>query len=201
MRRACARCTGWYIVPKVPCAMVALSMPPNSAATRAAFTTSGIANLQFWDTIQTGSPNGLGLVGYTTTCSPPNSGPSGFLRQRPRAVPGKESWCLLVAPHGVCKALWEKGLRVPENISVAGFNDTEAAMWHPPLTTVRVFPEQISKRMVELLVNRITHLDAPPQHSAVPTELIKRESSDRCLPPREQAIRETSKDAAVTADL
>lgn len=79
---------------------------------------------------------------------------------------------------GACKALTEKGREVPQDVSVAGFNDTEAAMWHPPLTSVRVFPEQISKRMVELLANRIDQPDLPPQHSMIPTQLIKRESCD-----------------------
>lgn len=83
------------------------------------------------------------------------------------------------AAQGVCKALKERGLEVPEDVSVAGFNDTEAVMWHPPLTSVRVFPEQISKRMVEMLVNRIDHPELPPQHSIIPTQLIKRESCDR----------------------
>ncbi len=86
---------------------------------------------------------------------------------------------------GVCKALRERGLQVPEDVSVAGFTDTEAATWHPPLTTVRIFTEQVSKRMIELLVNRIVHPDAPPQHSMIPTQLIKRESCERFLPSRE----------------
>jgi hypothetical protein len=37
----------------------------------------GIASLQFWDAIQTSSPNGLGITGYITTCSPANTGPCG----------------------------------------------------------------------------------------------------------------------------
>lgn len=39
---------------------------------------SGIATLQFWDSFQTTSPNYLGLTGYNTTCSPPNTGPCGL---------------------------------------------------------------------------------------------------------------------------
>lgn len=105
------------------------------------------------------------------------------------------------AAQGACKALSEKGLHVPDDVSVAGFNDIEAGMWNPPLTTVRVFPELISRRMVELLVNRIAHLDSPPQHSVIPTELIKRESSGRCLPRGEQAIGESAKDGAIAAEI
>ncbi len=35
------------------------------------------AGLQIWDEVNTTSPNSLGLTGYTTTCSPPNTGPCG----------------------------------------------------------------------------------------------------------------------------
>jgi len=41
-------------------------------------TGADISALQFWDSIQTTSPNGLGLSGYTTTCNPPNTGPCGI---------------------------------------------------------------------------------------------------------------------------
>jgi hypothetical protein len=43
-----------------------------------AMTGSWIASQQVWDAIVTTSPNGLGLTGYTTTCSPSNTGPCGF---------------------------------------------------------------------------------------------------------------------------
>lgn len=80
------------------------------------------------------------------------------------------------AAQGACTALREKGLSVPDDISVAGFNDTESARWYPPLTTVSVFASQIGQLMVRLLQNRITHPELEPQSSVVPTRLIKRES-------------------------
>ena len=43
------------------------------------------------------------------------------------------------AAQGVYQALSEAGLRVPEDVSVAGFNDTEGSILHPPLTTARFF--------------------------------------------------------------
>jgi hypothetical protein len=42
-----------------------------------ALTGSWIASQQVWDAINTTSPNGLGITSYTTTCSPPNTGPCG----------------------------------------------------------------------------------------------------------------------------
>jgi DNA-binding LacI/PurR family transcriptional regulator len=81
--------------------------------------------------------------------------------------------------HGVYRALADYGLRVPEEISVVGFDDTEAAMFNPPLTTVGVFPEQVGRQLAEMLVNRITRPDLPPQQTSIPTQLVKRESCHR----------------------
>jgi LacI family transcriptional regulator len=63
---------------------------------------------------------------------------------------------------------------------VAGFDDIEAAMLLPPLTTVQAFPEQVGKRLAQMLLERVNQPDRPPQHSIIPTQLVKRES---CCPP------------------
>jgi DNA-binding LacI/PurR family transcriptional regulator len=78
--------------------------------------------------------------------------------------------------HGVYKALRDSGLRIPEDISVAGCNDTVGPWLYPGLTTIREFPEQLGKYMVELLLKRIADPNAPHQTVTVPTELIKRNS-------------------------
>src|SRR5204862_3940323 len=51
---------------------------------------------------------------------------------------------------GAYKAIHEVGLRIPDDISVMGFNDTEAGSLHPPLTSVRVFTEQMGREMAAL---------------------------------------------------
>jgi DNA-binding LacI/PurR family transcriptional regulator len=76
----------------------------------------------------------------------------------------------------VYKALRDSGLRIPDDISVAGCNDTVGPWLHPGLTTIREFPEQLGKYMVELLLKRIANPNAPPQTVTVPTELIQRDS-------------------------
>ena len=82
--------------------------------------------------------------------------------------------------HGVYLALRDAGIRVPEDISVAGFNDTlEASMLHPLLTSVRVFPEHIGRLLAELVINRITTPGLAPQERMIPTQVVKRES---CMP-------------------
>ncbi|HMJ62377.1 MAG TPA: substrate-binding domain-containing protein, partial [Bryobacteraceae bacterium] len=74
-------------------------------------------------------------------------------------------------------ALREAGLRVPEDISVCGFNDTpEATVLYPPLTSVRVFPELIGRQLAEMVLARIAKGAGGPQQRMIPTQLVKRES-------------------------
>lgn len=81
------------------------------------------------------------------------------------------------AARGVYKALQEAALRIPEDISVAGFNDIpEAAALNPPLTSVRVFTDQVGKQMAELVLKRIANPGAGPEVMTIPTQLVKRES-------------------------
>jgi DNA-binding LacI/PurR family transcriptional regulator len=78
--------------------------------------------------------------------------------------------------HGVYKALRDSGLRIPEDISVCGCNDTVGSWGHPPLTTIREFPEQLGKQLAEVVLKRIESSSLDPQRVTVPTELIERDS-------------------------
>jgi DNA-binding LacI/PurR family transcriptional regulator len=78
--------------------------------------------------------------------------------------------------HGVYKGLRDSGLEIPGDISVVGCDDTVGPWLYPALTTIREFPEQLGKQMVELLLNRIANPGQPRQQATLPTELIKRES-------------------------
>ena len=78
--------------------------------------------------------------------------------------------------HGVYKAIRDSGLRIPNDISVAGCDDTIGALLDPRLTTIREFPEQIGRQMVELILNRIGEPTLSRQIVTIPTELVKRES-------------------------
>jgi DNA-binding LacI/PurR family transcriptional regulator len=78
--------------------------------------------------------------------------------------------------HGVYKALRDSGLSIPYDISVVGCDDTVGSWLYPSLTTIREFPEQLGKKMVELLINRISNPSQRGQQAVVPTEIIKRES-------------------------
>jgi len=56
-------------------------------------------------------------------------------------------------------------------------HDTEARFLHLPLTTVRVFTEEIGKQqMAELVLRHVAEPGLPSEHFSVPTQLVKRQS-------------------------
>ena len=83
--------------------------------------------------------------------------------------------------HGVYKALFERGVRVPHDVSVIGCDDTVGTLLTPALSTIREFPEQIGMQLVDLALKHLAKPDGDPQHITIPTEFVKRES---CALPR-----------------
>lgn len=82
---------------------------------------------------------------------------------------------------GVLKALHECGRRVPEDVSVVGFDDVpEAGFYWPALSTVNQQFSDLGKRAVELTVRALAGEDAPAADLLRP-ELVIRASS---APPR-----------------
>jgi len=80
--------------------------------------------------------------------------------------------------HGIYMALWEAGLAIPGDVSVAGFNDTiEASILHPTLTTVRAFPDLLGRLLAEQLLTRILRPQGACQMREIPTRVIRREST------------------------
>lgn len=78
---------------------------------------------------------------------------------------------------GVLLALAEAGRRVPEDISVVGFDDVpEAAYLRPPLTTVRQDFAELGGRGVRQLVALVSGSDVPAVEPLRP-ELVVRASS------------------------
>jgi DNA-binding LacI/PurR family transcriptional regulator len=77
---------------------------------------------------------------------------------------------------GALAALRRAGRRVPEDVAVAGFDDSRiAAACHPPLTTIRQPWARISTEMVRLLLRL---LDGEENAAMIlPTELVVRESA------------------------
>jgi DNA-binding LacI/PurR family transcriptional regulator len=81
---------------------------------------------------------------------------------------------------GAMRVLFERGLRVPDDVAVAGFDDIEDGRYaRPSLTTVRPGRAEIATTAVDLLMDR---LSGAPAHTAgeeivVPHQLIVREST------------------------
>ena len=77
---------------------------------------------------------------------------------------------------GAITALRRAGLRVPEDVAVAGFDDSGLAATHePPLTTMRQPWAEISEAMVALLLDVIEGTPRPA--ITLPTTLIVRDSA------------------------
>jgi LacI family transcriptional regulator, galactose operon repressor len=114
--------------------------------------------------------------------------------QRPTAVFAHSD----VTAYGVLAAAADAGLRVPEDVSVIGFDDIEsAAQIRPPLTTIQQPFVEMGKRAAQLLLNRIGATDdtgtddgsqagggdgaeqvpAGPVRISMPTSLIVRSST------------------------
>jgi DNA-binding LacI/PurR family transcriptional regulator len=85
-----------------------------------------------------------------------------------------------VAAIGCIRALHDSGLRVPQDVSVVGFDDIkEAAFQTPSLTTVRQPLQKMGELAVELLLQRLaaTADGKTPAHVAAEPELVVREST------------------------
>ncbi|WP_342113519.1 LacI family DNA-binding transcriptional regulator [Pseudoduganella sp. OTU4001] len=79
---------------------------------------------------------------------------------------------------GVMNAIREKGLRIPEDISVIGFDDIPAAaMTRPPLTTLRHPFEAMAQATVQELVRRIRGEPGRRHRIEFPSEFVVREST------------------------
>lgn len=79
----------------------------------------------------------------------------------------------------VLRALAEKGRRVPDDVSVIGFDDQPlAALVTPALTTVAQDFVELGRRAFHLLSGQLGDSDAP-QTASVPARLVVRESTAR----------------------
>lgn len=75
------------------------------------------------------------------------------------------------------QALRKKGIRVPEDVAVTGFDNDEEGMLDPFFTTVNVDVKWLGKRMVQCFLWRLAHPDAPFEKIVVSGDVIIRKSS------------------------
>jgi len=77
---------------------------------------------------------------------------------------------------GAMRALEEKGLRVPEDVSVIGFDDIPAAaLSHPPLTTIAQDYARAGELLVDALIQQIN--GAKTEHKLLTPRLVTRRST------------------------
>jgi DNA-binding LacI/PurR family transcriptional regulator len=100
-----------------------------------------------------------------------------------------------IAAIGAIRALHEAGLRVPDDVSVIGFDDVLSAPFGiPSLTTIRQPLREMGKMGAECLLNRINHPKTPcEQQVIVQPELVIRESTAKArrTPPAQKRSRPT----------
>jgi len=83
---------------------------------------------------------------------------------------------------GAMKALGARGLRVPEDVLVSGFDDIPlAAFVDPSLTTVQQDTRIAGVMLVDTLLKSI--LNEPVQNMTIPVKLVLRQSTFRTLTP------------------
>lgn len=81
---------------------------------------------------------------------------------------------------GAYRALGEAGIRIPEDISIVGFDDIEEAVdFSPPLTTIAQDWDLLGREVLRVASESLA--GAPPQSVLLPTRLVVRES---VAPPR-----------------
>jgi DNA-binding LacI/PurR family transcriptional regulator len=79
---------------------------------------------------------------------------------------------------GVIHAIRERGLRVPEDVSVVGFDDAEeAAVSWPALTTVHQNFDQVGRNATSLLLSLIDGAPDTRRKVLIPTHLVVRDST------------------------
>ena len=76
---------------------------------------------------------------------------------------------------GVMNAARERGLSIPDDLSIIGFDDLpQAALQFPPLTTIHQPVQKMGAHATRLLLELIEQPDQPPQHIKLPTHLVER---------------------------
>lgn len=99
---------------------------------------------------------------------------------------------------GIVQRLATLGIRVPDEVSVMGYDDIDAAaMSQPPLTTIHQEAAELGRQSVALLHHLILHPDDPPEPRLVKPALVVRAST---APPGGGRLREGGYRGAVGGD-
>ena len=76
---------------------------------------------------------------------------------------------------GIMRAMAEQGRRIPEDVSLVGFDDVpEAGYFHPGLTTVRQEFAEVGREAVRLLLDQMATGESSTENALVEPVLIPR---------------------------
>jgi len=99
-----------------------------------------------------------------------------FLEQRPKLPTAFFADDDMIAL-GAMKALQDKGYRIPEDVSIIGFDDLSSSeISTPRLTTIRVFKQEMGRMAVRRLIDVMKHGDFIKSKIQISTEFIERDS-------------------------
>lgn len=77
--------------------------------------------------------------------------------------------------YGLWRSLRHHGIKVPDEISLVGFDDREEGLlMDPPLSTVRVHKEEVGQTCMKMLLERLHHPQMAFSHRILPTEFVVR---------------------------
>ena len=98
------------------------------------------------------------------------------LEKRPTAVFAASDTIAI----GLMHAIQDAGLRIPRDISVAGYDDLpESSIVYPPLTTISINKIGSGKLAVRLLLDRIRNPESNPSCHILPVSLVIRSSTGK----------------------
>jgi LacI family transcriptional regulator len=81
---------------------------------------------------------------------------------------------------GAKSALREAGIRIPENISIVGFDDIPWAQYaDPPLTTVHLHAQELARRACLVLMDLLKGIEPEMRRQVIDTQLVVRKSCRR----------------------
>jgi LacI family transcriptional regulator len=84
---------------------------------------------------------------------------------------------------GAYQAARERGLRIPDDISVIGFDDLPAARWtNPPLTTIRQPIAEMAAQATRMLLRYLETGSFGIQRVELATDLVIRSSTAAAVP-------------------
>lgn len=95
--------------------------------------------------------------------------------ERPTAILGyAQDWTM-----GLVKSLWDRGIRVPDDLSVAAFNDNaNGHLMTPSLTSVALPWDQLAELSADYLVNMLEgSAKKPPRVTTLSEQLVVRQST------------------------